>query len=107
MKSPLPTVLSFNGGYVDTVGYLALQGLFSAHVTGNFVTIGAALAFGTSGVITKLSALPIFCVSVAMTRVMSNALATGNRRILPGLLAFKVMLLIIAAALAIWWGPFK
>ena len=55
MKIALPTLLSFNGGYVDTAGYLALQGLFTAHVTGNFVTIAAALAFGTSGVVTKLS----------------------------------------------------
>jgi uncharacterized membrane protein YoaK (UPF0700 family) len=38
MKIALPTLLSFNGGYVDTAGYLALQGLFSAHVTGNFVS---------------------------------------------------------------------
>ena len=27
----LPTLLSFNGGFVDTAGYLALQGLFTAH----------------------------------------------------------------------------
>jgi uncharacterized membrane protein YoaK (UPF0700 family) len=40
MKSPsLPTLLSFNGGYVDTLGFLSLSGLFTAHVTGNFVTL--------------------------------------------------------------------
>jgi uncharacterized membrane protein YoaK (UPF0700 family) len=38
MKPNLPTLLRFNGGYVDTSGYIALQGLFTAHVTGNFVT---------------------------------------------------------------------
>jgi hypothetical protein len=36
-------LLSFNGGFVDTAGFLGLQGLFVAHVTGNFVTLGAAL----------------------------------------------------------------
>jgi uncharacterized membrane protein YoaK (UPF0700 family) len=39
----LPLVLSINAGYVDCAGFLALQGLFSSHVTGNFVTLGAAL----------------------------------------------------------------
>lgn len=32
----LPLVMSFNGGSVDTAGFLALQGLFTAHVTGAF-----------------------------------------------------------------------
>lgn len=30
MKPTVPMLLSFNGGYVDTAGYLALQGLFTA-----------------------------------------------------------------------------
>ena len=58
MKLSLPVLLSVNGGYVDSAGFLALQGLFSAHVTGNFVTLGAALVLGTSGVVAKLIALP-------------------------------------------------
>jgi len=29
-------MLSFNAGYIDTSGFLALQGLLTAHVTGNF-----------------------------------------------------------------------
>jgi uncharacterized membrane protein YoaK (UPF0700 family) len=35
-------LLSLNGGFVDTAGFLGLQGLFTAHVTGNFVTLGYA-----------------------------------------------------------------
>ena len=51
-------LLSFNGGFVDTAGFLGLQGLFVAHVTGNFVTLGAALVLGSHGIIGKLLALP-------------------------------------------------
>ena len=35
IKPSLPVLLSVNGGYVDTAGFLALQGLFTSHVTGN------------------------------------------------------------------------
>lgn len=50
MKLPsLPTLLSFNGGYVDTLGFLSLSGLFTAHITGNFVTLGATMAHGLDG----------------------------------------------------------
>jgi uncharacterized membrane protein YoaK (UPF0700 family) len=72
MKPSLPILLSFNGGYVDTAGYIALQGLFTAHVTGNFVTIGSALVFGTSGVVAKLLALPVFCAVIIVTRLASS-----------------------------------
>ena len=106
MKTALPTLLSFNAGYVDTAAYLALQGLFTAHVTGNFVTSAAALAFGTSGVVTKLSALPVFCAVVMFTRLVSYGLPARHRGVLPAVLTLELILLVIGAGLAICWGPF-
>jgi uncharacterized membrane protein YoaK (UPF0700 family) len=103
----LPTLLSFNAGYVDTAGFLTLQGLFTAHVTGNFVTIGAALAFGTAGVLTKLSALPVFCGVVLCTRLVSYGLPADDRGVLPAVLSVKLILLCVGATLAIYWGPFE
>jgi uncharacterized membrane protein YoaK (UPF0700 family) len=105
MKLTLPTVLSFNGGYVDTVGYLSLQGLFTAHVTGNFVTIGAALVFGTSGVVAKLLALPVFCIVIIVTRLVSSILPP-RWPVLETMLTLKLLLLLVAAILAISMGPF-
>jgi uncharacterized membrane protein YoaK (UPF0700 family) len=105
MKPTLPTILSFNGGYVDTVGYLSLQGLFTAHVTGNFVTIGAALVFGTSGIVAKLLALPVFCVVIIATRLVSFNLPT-RWPVLETMLNLKLLLLLVAAVLAIAMGPF-
>src|SRR6204780_854295 len=106
-RSALPLVLSFNAGFVDTAGFLALQGLFTAHVTGNFVTLGASLVLGTSGAVAKLLALPVFCIVVIAIRLLSSALL---RRKLPALriiLSLKVVLLVAGAILAIHLGPFK
>src|SRR6202162_1893029 len=104
--TPLPLLLSLNAGFVDTAGFLALQGLFTAHVTGNFVTLGASLVLGTSGAVAKLLALAVFCVVVIAIRLLSSA---PLRRKLPALriiLSLKVVLLIAGAALAIHFGPF-
>jgi uncharacterized membrane protein YoaK (UPF0700 family) len=107
MKPSLPVLLSVNGGYVDTAGYLALQGLFTSHVTGNFVTLGAALVLGTSGVLAKLLALPMFCLVVFATRLASLLVPAGHGTTLRLLLGCKVLLLIAGASLAIHLGPFR
>jgi uncharacterized membrane protein YoaK (UPF0700 family) len=106
MKISLPAFLSLNAGYVDTAGFLALQGLFTAHVTGNFVTLGAALVLGTSGVLAKLLALPVFCVIVVLTRLLSAALTSRGLPMLRIVLIIKLLLLTAAAGLAIRLGPF-
>ncbi|MGY3451173.1 YoaK family protein [Bradyrhizobium sp. USDA 4353] len=102
----VPLLLSVNAGYVDTAGFLALQGLFTAHVTGNFVTFGAALALGTSGAVAKLLALPVFCVVVIATRLIGTLLSRRWSRAFEVLIAVKLVLLVLGAALAIHFGPF-
>ena len=102
----LPILLSTNADYVDTAGYLALQGLFTAHVTGNFVTLGASLVFGTSGRLTKLLALPTFCVVIIVTRWVSYGFKARRLPILRTMLTLQVALL-AATALAVRFGPFS
>src|ERR1700686_1806948 len=91
--TPLPLLLSLNAGFVDTAGFLALQGLFTAHVTGNFVTLGASLALGTSGAIAKLLALPVFCVVVITTRLLVTMLSSRLGHAFELLIGLKVVLL--------------
>ena len=45
--------LGYLAGYVDTLGFIALFGLFTAHVTGNFVLIGRAMAMPSHDVLLK------------------------------------------------------
>ncbi|WP_137933917.1 YoaK family protein [Mesorhizobium comanense] len=106
MKPTLPLLLSLNGGYVDTAGFLALQGLFTAHVTGNFVTLGASLVLGISGVLAKLLALPVFCIVVILTRLAGERLRRHGWPALVVLLGTKLALLVVGAVLAIRLGPF-
>jgi uncharacterized membrane protein YoaK (UPF0700 family) len=106
MKPGLPILLSVNGGYVDAAGYLALHGLFSTHVTGNFVTLGASLVLGTSGALAKLLALPIFCIVVLGVRLLSVALVAKRLPAFRTILGLKVALLTTGAVLAIGFGPF-
>lgn len=98
--------MSLNAGLVDTAGFLALQGLFTAHVTGNFVTFGAAMVQGTSGGLAKLLALPVFCLVVVGTRMFSFLLPSVGLPIFRSMLALKVLLLALGGALAVHYGSF-
>jgi uncharacterized membrane protein YoaK (UPF0700 family) len=106
MKPTFPTLLSLNAGFVDTAGFLALHGLFTSHVTGNFVTFAASMVLGTTGAVAKLLALPVFCLFVFMTRLFGDGLRRRERSVLGPVLAVKLALLIAAAALAAYFGPF-
>lgn len=102
----IAALLSFNGGFVDTAGFLGLQGLFLAHVTGNFVTLGAALALGSHGIVGKILALPEFILVVALARLAGAALRARSMPVLRILLIAKVALLLAFFALAVIFGPF-
>lgn len=99
-------LLGFNAGYVDTAGFLALNGLFTAHVTGNFVTLGAAFVHGTTGAFAKLLALPLFCAVVVLTRLFASGLAAADTA-MSKLMCAKVLLLAAAAAVLVAYGPFS
>ncbi|MEO1988659.1 MAG: YoaK family protein [Martelella sp.] len=98
-RSLLASALSLNGGYVDTMGFVALHGLFTAHVTGNFVTLGAAIATGTGGLLAKALALPVFCVSVMAARYFARWLGRHERPVVPVLLKLQFALFSAAAVL--------
>jgi uncharacterized membrane protein YoaK (UPF0700 family) len=79
-------VLSFVAGFVDTVGFVALFGLFTAHVTGNFVVIGAAFADPGRSTLLKWLALPTFVLAVAASHAwLGGRLAAGRPAVVPAL----------------------
>lgn len=104
--SAIAALLSFNGGFVDTAGFLGLAGLFTAHVTGNFVTLGAALVLGSHGIIGKILALPVFVMSIALARLAGGILRARHAPVLRIFLGVEVALLVLFFALAVTFGPF-
>jgi uncharacterized membrane protein YoaK (UPF0700 family) len=107
MRTSVPALWSFNGGYVDTAGFLALHGLFTSHVTGNFVTFGATIVQGTSGVVAKLLALPVFCAVILLIRTLAHRVLSPGWPVLESTIVLKILLLGSAAGFAIAWGPFS
>ncbi|MGO9133550.1 MAG: YoaK family protein [Methylovirgula sp.] len=91
-------LLAFIGGFVDTATYVQFSGLFSAHVTGNFVVFAAALG---RGVIAedwlKLIAFPVFLISVSVATLIYDHFS-GKERLL---FAAEALVLAVVGAIAL------
>lgn len=77
-------ILAFLSGFVDTAVFVHMGGLFVAHVTGNFVLLGATLAgaghAGHGGSATlQLISFPIFFVSVMLAAAIAGRVAEPHR----------------------------
>lgn len=92
------TGLGFLAGFVDTFGFVALFGLFTAHVTGNFVLIGASLTReSNSGLLIKFMAFPAFVAGIAMVRLLVMVYAAPAQRLKATKIAIGTQLLLLSA----------
>ncbi len=58
-------ILAFVAGFIDTATFVGADGLFSAHITGNFVVFASQLfSEHDSGVYVKLLTFPFFALGV-------------------------------------------
>lgn len=104
----LGQILAFAAGFADTCGFVSLSGLFTAHVTGNLVLIGASLAgVQEGGMISKLVALPVFCLLVIVTRIaVARMQYLPRQTTLAVILAVEALFLLGFMSLGVIFGPF-
>jgi len=100
----LPIVLSTTAGAVDVIGFLALGGLFTAHITGNLVVLAAHYVTGGFSQIGPLLSVPVFVLVLGMvTALFANKATRTARRTL---LLLHAGLLMGFLALGARLGPF-
>src|SRR5438132_299767 len=102
----LPAVLSTTAGAVDVIGFLALGGLFTAHITGNVVIVAAHYVTGGFSQIGPLLAVPVFMAVLGLVTLASDAIVRTGMSPLRPLLVLQTALLIGFLGLGVGFGRF-
>lgn len=98
-------LLTIVGGAINTIGFVALLGFFTNHVTGNLVMAGAGMVKDDKGLWIKLGALPVFILTVIVTQRIINTRRVGQP-ILSQLLFAEALFLTAFMVCALFFGPF-
>jgi uncharacterized membrane protein YoaK (UPF0700 family) len=101
----LPFLLSVIAGSVDTIGFLGLDGLFTAHVTGNLVILAARFLAGGSAPVAHLISVPVFILALATTKLLTGGLERFGIASLRPLLLLQLLLLSASLAITTAAGP--
>ena len=101
----ISAVMAGTAGFVDTCGFVALFGLFTAHVTGNFVLIGATLASPRPGILAKLLAFPEFVLVVGATQLALHRFKRSGRDPARPVLFGQAIALTVFLGLGVWASP--
>ena len=91
----LPFVLSVAAGSVDIIGFLGLNGLFTAHVTGNAVVLAAKFVARDEAPLAFLISVPVFVAVLALTTLLAAGL---ERRQMPTLLPLLLLQFLLLSA---------
>ena len=90
----LPFVLSLIAGSTDTISFLGLNGLFTAHITGNVVMLAAHIITGDPAIVSYILAVPVFMLVLLLTSLFANDLERSGVAPLRLLLSLQLLLLV-------------
>ena len=95
------SLLALVAGFCDTATFIHMGGVFSAHVTGNFVLFAAALAQGVQGDdYLKIMTFPVFICGVAIAMLIAGRKTSPQRKV-KRILLMMTLLLLVAATFAL------
>jgi uncharacterized membrane protein YoaK (UPF0700 family) len=103
----LPFVLSVIAGSTDIIGFLGLNGLFTAHITGNIVVLAAHMVAGDPTIFSYILSVPVFMVVLLLTRLLAAVFERSGISTLQSLLLLQLLLLVGFLALGVTAGPWK
>jgi uncharacterized membrane protein YoaK (UPF0700 family) len=101
----LPFVLSVIAGATDIIGFLGLNGLFTAHITGNLVVLAALIVAGAPTIFSYILSVPVFMLVLLVTRLLAGGLERAGRDTLGPLLLLQLLSLAVLLVLCIAAGP--
>src|SRR5215813_935906 len=103
----LPFVLSLTAGSTDIIGFLGLNGLFTAHITGNLVVLAAHIVAGDPAILSYILSVPVFMLMLFLTRLLAGGLERAGFSTLRPLLLLQLLFIAAFLWVGVVWGPWR
>jgi uncharacterized membrane protein YoaK (UPF0700 family) len=101
----LPFLLSVIAGATDVISFLGLDGLFTAHITGNLAILAAHVVSGGTAPLSAMLSVPIFMAALGLARLFAAGLEAMGLASLRPLLGVQFLLLVGFLILCLIAGP--
>jgi uncharacterized membrane protein YoaK (UPF0700 family) len=103
----LPFVLSLIAGSTDIICFLGLNGLFTAHITGNIVVLAAHIVAGDPTIFSYVLSVPVFMMMLLLTRLFAGGLEKAGVSTLRPLLLLQLFFLVALLWICVEAGPWR
>ena len=100
-------VLSLIAGSTDVIGFLGLNGLFTAHITGNLAVLAAHVVAGDPTIFSYVLSVPVFMVVLFLTRLLAGGLEQAGISTLRPLLLLQLFFLAAFLSICVVAGPWR
>jgi uncharacterized membrane protein YoaK (UPF0700 family) len=105
LETRLPPLLSVIAGMVDLTGFVSLGNLFTAHITGNLVVIGALVVRGGRVNPAQILAIPVFILAVAGSWLFARVSGARGPALMRQLLLVQFLLLLLVSVFSVITKP--